>query len=138
MTERKCATYGQLKSAIQEQARSITVTDPAMARQLLLIMNADMAAVLASIPLITWSAMHLSTVALIPHEIATNAGVSAIIRFGSAGVTMVLVAAKVGWPVAHALLYVGIALGGAGLLTALIKKYKVGSWSWNHVVLVRR
>lgn len=138
MDEVACANYEQLKSAISRKVATIRVTDKALAKKVLLVMNLDKAVVLGAIGAIGFAIANATTTALIPVEVATTGGVSSAVRFGGSAAAVTWVAVQVGWPAATAILAVGAGLGGVGLLTMLVKSYSLDDWSINHAVLKRR
>jgi hypothetical protein len=138
MTEVSCRTFEDLKSALGTKAVRIRVTDPRLAKKVLLVMNLDKAVVIASLGAIGFAVANATTTVLIPVEVATTGGVSSVVRFGASGVTVMWLATQVGWPAAAAIFSVAVGLGGVGLLTLLVKSYSVKDWSPKHVVLVRR
>lgn len=138
MSELACKTYADFKVALTKKANTIRITDHKLAKKILVLMNLDKAVVITCLGAVAYAVANASTVAFVPVEVATTGGVSSVVRFGSSGVAIAWVAVQVGWPAATAIIAIATGLGGVGLLTMLIKEYKIKDWSTTHVVLSRR
>ena len=136
--EQACKNYTEFKQALDKKVQRIRVTDPTLAKKVLLVMNLDKAVVIGALGAIGFAAANATTTALIPVELATTGGASSVVRFGGSGIAIGWVAVQVGWPAAAAITAIAIGLGSVGLLAILVKSYKVVDWSTTHVVLARR